>query len=191
MKTIPLPYGHKLSDSSGDSHYLVGPEKRTPQLYVYRRDDWWYLGHNSDDRVAGMIEVPFPSAESALAVGLQMCRDHDKRMAKYVVPKPLQDAIERAERSVREQERDLRSLNCRAAFGRWEVEELRKAAGMPPTDWDTDDLVKRLNEVSFDDKHPFFSEANLYDLLGKEDARTVLALIEEAKKRLDPIGGAL
>jgi hypothetical protein len=31
----------------------------------------------------------------------------------------------------------------------------------------------------------------LYDMLGKEDARTVLALIGEAKKRLDPIGGAL
>lgn len=31
-----------------------------------------------------------------------------------------------------------------------------------------------------DDETPFFSEAYLYNLLGKEDARTLLALIEQA-----------
>jgi len=49
--------------------------------------------------------------------------------------------------------------------------------------------VKQFGKVfkKGDDKQPFFSEAYLYNLLGKEDARTLLALISklsqlEAKK---------
>ena len=34
--------------------------------------------------------------------------------------------------------------------------------------------------VKGDDETPFFSEAYLYNLLGKEDARTLLCLIEQA-----------
>jgi hypothetical protein len=33
--------------------------------------------------------------------------------------------------------------------------------------------------VKADDKQPFFSEAYLYNLLGKEDARTLLALMRQ------------
>ncbi len=36
-----------------------------------------------------------------------------------------------------------------------------------------------------DDKQPFFSEAYLYNLLGKEDARTLLALMRQLCKALD------
>jgi len=36
-----------------------------------------------------------------------------------------------------------------------------------------------------DEKQPFFSEAYLYNLLGKEDARTLLALIQQLSKTFE------
>lgn len=37
------------------------------------------------------------------------------------------------------------------------------------------------------DAVPFFCEGRLYDLLGKEDARTVLAVVRRAVKALNPV----
>jgi hypothetical protein len=51
-------------------------------------------------------------------------------------------------------------------------------------------LIKELNEFTLEgDDVPFFSEAKLYDLLGKHPARDVLGLIDTVKKKLDVVEG--
>lgn len=42
-----------------------------------------------------------------------------------------------------------------------------------------------------DEDAPFFSEAFLYNLIGKEDARTVLALVKGLEKRIEELAGLI
>lgn len=50
------------------------------------------------------------------------------------------------------------------------------------------DVVARVRDMKLEgDDIPFFSEAKLYDLLGKEDARSVLGAINKLMEAIDPI----
>ena len=58
------------------------------------------------------------------------------------------------------------------------LEEISKI-NYPPKVWGNDRMF-----IKGDDKCPFFSEAYLYNLLGKQDARTLLALMRQLCKSL-------
>lgn len=202
MSTTPrpiLPYGYSLSDTEKGG-YLKGPENRTPWICVHPQPDGGYrIQSNSDERIPDSVRmITFPTAEHAAAVGLAICREHDRSMKQYAAPKPLLDAIDRAEHIVDGLEQKARGLAFEVAAAKHIVNSLRKAAGLPENEWRKDDLIERLNTFTLcaaDRKkwmqHPFFTEAILYDLLGKEDARSVLGLIAEVKRHIDPVGGAI
>lgn len=64
------------------------------------------------------------------------------------------------------------------------TKEIKKLFEWTPEGFLLKDVSKIVNGkgmyVKGDDETPFFSEAYLYNLLGKEDARTLLCLIEQA-----------
>lgn len=192
MKTQSLPFAYKarfFADKTSAS--LEGPPN-CPHINVDLNDGLWRIADNCDERLCDLDRrLQFPTAEMALAVGLQICRAHDRLLKDFPVPKTLNDAIERTERKARDLEKTARDLCFTVNSLNHDLRGLRKAAGMPPLIWREDDLITQLDSFATQGgEHPFFSESTLYDLLGKEDARSVLALIAQVKRRLDPIGGA-
>lgn len=199
MKTSILPYGYKLDMSSDDTGYLDGPEKRTPWICFHKIGDHWNIQSNSDARIPDSVRrIAFPTPEHAAAVGLTICLEHDKQMKEFAAPKDLISAIDLAEREVDAMERAARDMAFSVALAKRSIDSLRAAAGLPVNEWRKDDLVEAINSFTLysaakqkHSKHPFFTEAVLYDMLGKDDARSVLGLIAQVKRRLDPVGGAL
>ncbi len=198
----PLPYGYKINDdTNADGGFLEGPENRTPWVCVTKHLDGegWCIRSNSDDRIPRSIRsISFPTKEHAAAVGLATCLNHDRLMKDYVAPQPLVTAIMLAEREIDSMEKAARDMAFAVALAKINVDKLRTAAGLPANEWRKDDLVEALNTFTLCCstkqkymKQPFFTQAVLYDMLGKEDARSVLGLINQIKRRLDPVGGAL
>lgn len=189
MKTQSLPYGYKARFSADNtSAYLEGP-RNCPNVDSRLSEGQWAV--DGDDRLESLARLRFPTAELALAVGLEVLRNHDRMTKDFPVPKALNDAIERAEDKARDLEKTARDLCFTVNSLNWDLRGLRKAVGMPALTHREDDLIAQLDAfTTCDGKHPFFSESTLYDLLGKDDARSVLGLIAQVKRRLDPIGGA-
>ncbi len=198
----PLPYGYKLVKNGDDGGgYIDGPNGR-PWVCVaasgFKDLPGFVIQPNSDDRVPQAVRnIVFPTAEHAGAVGVAICLAHDRSMKQFTVPKALLDAIEAAERNARDLEKAARDVAFQVAYTRHSANQLRKAAGLPEKEWKDDDLLETLKTFTLGAgkakhmRHPFFTEATLYDLLGKEDARSVLGIIEQVKRRIDPVGGAL
>ncbi len=204
----PLPFGGykvTLFDHDQKSGYLTrAGGKPCPHIHVKEALEGWFIEERSDSRIPAALmycysrTIHFPSAEAAAAAGLAVCLNHDRLMEDYAVPKPLMDLIERYEDEARDLESMARKLAFTAACAQLRVNQFRRAAKLPEREWFKDDLVERLEKWTpqspLKKAHgdaPFFSEHVLYDLLGKDDARTVLAMVNDAKRRIDPVGGAL
>ena len=112
-------------------------------------------------------------------------------------------AIETMRKVVNQQARDWRDRKKRLsemaqelAWSRAELIHLAETLGMeeddePMLNWhyllglqDTDP-VDDIKELSIDGQVPFFSEAYLYELVGKEDARTILAMMRQVVSMID------
>ena len=77
--------------------------------------------------------------------------------------------------------RCLKSLSTMMYMGEEAEEKLAWALCVDPD-------VKMIDELILEGhEYPFFTEATLYELLGKENARDVLGLMDIIKERIDPM----
>ena len=92
---------------------------------------------------------------------------------------------------------ELNALRSRTWDLLSEASELRKVAMAfdvgERADWAiefmrVEPMVEAIDSFTLEGgEHPFFTESTLYDLLGKDAARSVLALIDLVKRRIDPV----
>lgn len=147
----------------------------------------------------GIYGIAFETKDEAASIVLSLLTAHRKAVAKAPVPKEQVDFISRQLDDNRRQAQALRDM-CWA--NRSQMRELRataKALGLarnlPSHDEsDVEKLIATIDNFKLDfdgpKDPPFFSEAKLYDMLGKDQARSVLGLMDQIKRALDPIAAA-
>tara|TARA_B100001778_G_scaffold330827_1_gene333974 strand:- start:4452 stop:5114 length:663 start_codon:yes stop_codon:yes gene_type:complete len=108
------------------------------------------------------------------------------------VPEDIRIFIEAVGRDLADEDRALRgALLNHVSKCRW-ITDLAKKHGIGSlylrVEDDAAKMVQRImNWKREGDDIPFFSEAILYELIGKEDARSLLALINDMTMEIDPI----
>jgi hypothetical protein len=111
------------------------------------------------------------------------------------VPEPIRAFIENEGRDLAEGGKALRSALLNHVYKARTIRHFADEYGIGGVylrvDSDTAKMVRRvMNWKREGDEHPFFSEVTLYELIGKEDARSLLSLIDDAMKEIDPIAAA-
>jgi len=110
--------------------------------------------------------------------------------AKHPLPEDVTNYIERRSRDIREEAKDLSDRLHSVVMEQRSLRYLAEQYNLQRVMWETEEAddkeaVKDLLEFKIGDV-PFFSEAYLYDAIGKEDARTVLALVRNLVRLVDP-----
>lgn len=141
----------------------------------------------------GISNIQFADRDEAALVVLSLVRAHREAVARVPVPKEQHAFIVRQIGDLREQATALRTLCFQNRSQMRELEVVAKLLGLEDkipsySESKPEKLIARIDAFTLDcDKLPFFTEGKLYDLLGKDDARSVLALIAQVKRALDPV----
>lgn len=93
-------------------------------------------------------------------------------------------------RTIRRETEIARDLSFNANSKQRELRYVAKKLGIRDLVWelgDDDDIEEILKFCLSGSDVPFFSETVLYDLIGKDDARSVLGLLRRMIKRVDPV----
>lgn len=126
--------------------------------------------------------VRFPDKETAFAFVVMVRKAYLAEVAR----KPL---TEIARRYIEDQARSLRARTAAAVTAmhdlqseKWALLLMARECGVTEAthyvdDTDLGKAIDELLEFKYGD-HPFFSESCLYELIGKEDARTVLSMLK-------------
>jgi len=140
----------------------------------------------------------FKDKDELAGFALRLVRWHAKAVEKVPVPTEVKALVGRIRHELHAQAQKLREQCVYHEILRQAVDRVLPTVGLEPYDEPGDlaaNLIRKLNEFVLPcdppKSPPFFSEGKLYDLLGKTDARDVLSLIAEVKRRLDPVRGAL
>jgi hypothetical protein len=150
----------------------------------------------NNEAISDSFRVEFDDKDSAAYIAVTILRCHKADVKKVpinpetfkILGYEYQDLV-RFEREVKDMAASLfyrkqrLRLSCRAMG--FDLE------GDPNEELDENKkLIKKFTEFTLEgDDVPFFSEAKLYDLLGKHHARDVLGLINTVKKKLDVVEG--
>lgn len=148
--------------------------------------------------VCGGLDATFDSRDEAATVVLGLVRAHRSAIAASPVPASQREFVLREVREIRIQAEALRTLcyqnQMRATMMAAVAKDMQLDVPMP--DVPGSDAAKLVAEIDgfklvadTNDGPPLFSESKLYALLGKTDARSVLALIRRVKAALDPVAG--
>ena len=138
----------------------------------------------------------FDTKEDATTLVYKMLSMHQDAVSAVPIPVDIHDQLDRMLDDLRREEQDLRGVCATNRRSQEQIRRLAKSMG-DNLGYDPDEPISKAEEAiqALDkftltgDKVPFFSEAKLYDALGKEDARTVLALIHNLKRIADPVKG--
>lgn len=130
----------------------------------------------------------FPDEQTAASFLYYTVLASNKLRSEVPVSKELINFISNEARSLFDHQRTLKSL-CFEASSRkrtlaWIIEKLNINVNF----WELEDEnIKQILEFKLSGQDtPFFSEASLYPLIGKEDARSVLALLRRLTSAIDP-----
>lgn len=141
----------------------------------------------------GLNSIEFENRDEAAGVVLALVRAHRAAVARVPVPKEQHAFIVRQVGDLREQATALRTLCFQNRSQMRELEAVGKLMGLEDklpsySESKPEKLIARIDAFTLQgDEVPFFTEGKLYDLLGKDDARSVLALIAQVKRALDPV----
>jgi hypothetical protein len=125
----------------------------------------------------------FKSPQEAAEFFVPIYRAVEETTKATPLPDNIMDYFNREAREFKEEQQALSGQFLRLQMRRQSLIRLAKQYGIEEaTSWssdaDLDEKVNRLLTISLEGKDvPFFSEASLYKLLGKEDARTIRAVL--------------
>lgn len=126
---------------------------------------------------------------AAFAVEVYMQVKHARNSSP--IPDDIRRFLSEAIRELHEEEKALRTRNLSFVMRAKMLRRLAEAHGLGEihrVQSDPDTIVREIAEWKRQgDEYPFFSEATLYELVGKEDARTLLVFIRQLAGLVDPL----
>lgn len=146
---------------------------------------YWYISSYSATATAKM-ELPqdarFPTKELAFQFVVMVRKAYLAEIKRVPLTENARGYIERRARSLRDRTSALISQLHDVRNEKWELLVLAREAGVREATFYVDDsdlgtAAKELLEYKYGD-HPFFSESCLYELIGKDAARSVLGMLE-------------
>lgn len=153
------------------------------------------------DRTGGstlLAGEQFKDRDELAAYALRLVRWHAAAVKNVPVPPKVKELVDRIRRELHTQAQKLREQCLYHQILQETVDRVLPTVGLEPYDEPgspAENLIRKLDEFVLPcdppKSPPFFSEAKLYDLLGKTDARDVLSIIAQVKRQLDPVKGAL
>jgi len=137
----------------------------------------------------------FASKADAATVVYHMLELHKTAVAKVPIPVHIHERLTHNLRDLQRQEQELRSICFNNRIQQEDLVRLAHELGdnlehgeLPLTH--AQQAIKEIDELCLEGEEvPFFSETKLYKLLGKEDARSVLAVLHNLKRIADPVRG--
>jgi len=142
--------------------------------------------------------VQFGSKESAASFYVLYRKSVRAEVERHPLPEDVTDFLVRRSRHLHDRQKTLESELVSVLMDQRQLLEIARRYNLDEAAWavedsDVETAVKKLLEFSVPspDKEeegecPFFSEQCLYSLIGKEEARTVLALVRGVLKFVSP-----
>jgi hypothetical protein len=145
---------------------------------------YWYISNYSSTAVAKMEFPParFPNKEQALQFVVMVRQAYLAEIKRVPLTENARRYIEMRARTLRERTAALISQLYDVRNEKWELLILAREAGVEEATHYIDDsdlgaAINALLEYKYGE-HPFFSESCLYELIGKDAARSILGMME-------------
>lgn len=144
------------------------------------------------------FDCTFDTKEVAAAVAYTVIQTAKEAVEERPLPGDIVDYLNGRARILSEERRSLESRFININIEMHELREFAKKNKIKEVIWRTDDVdghkvvndIKKLEVMVKDDgkmvEVPFFSETALYNLIGKDQARSVLALFDRLCKMVAP-----
>lgn len=189
--------GYKLEQSPhNDTSWDVKDERNVKVASVNYakwkgKEAYYYL---SEEAKTDVGHRKFPDKELAFHFIVAVIQAAQKEVNKRPLPEDVMDAFNRRARSLRERGQQLHSQLLDLQFEQYALLQMAKKYGVDEAemylgDSDIDRVVQELLEfkvVVGKEQVPFFSESALYELIGKDDARSVLGRMRRLMKLVAP-----
>lgn len=199
-KEQKLPYVIEPWPQKGKDHFLVKnlDSEWLGEVYpMYDHSGWKVEVVASNHDYEALKRLKFPTKEVAADALYTIRKTVDAITSATPLPETVMQFLEREADQLRREQQEIegRLLHVRGKQA-WLL-EIAKTYGVERIKWSTKDsdaeaVVRKLLEFTLEfgkkkvTEHPFFSEATLYELIGKEDARSVLALLKQVVGFVSP-----
>ena len=191
------PFEIKDGDYTGEKYvYNRKSQNKVGSLFFYDYGDnpYWKIKSWSDPyEFMERERTPnFQTDEEAALFLWNVTACSNRLRGAIPVPQVVIDYITEEIRVLRPMLDTARNTALQAYLKKRSLQYFAKQLGLEKLFYELEDKtpVKDLLEFKISHKGeeiPFFSESFLYDLIGKEDARTVLALLTKVVERIDPV----
>lgn len=159
------------------------------------KESYWYVSQETKTKID---RRKFPDKELAFHFVVSVIKAAETQIERRPLPEDIMNYISQRAYDCRRREEQLRAQMLDLQCEKHSLSRLAKKHGSAEAtsyvnDADLDELIEELLKfkVSYkEDKKleeaPFFSETALYNLIGKEDARTILSLMERLLNKVAP-----
>lgn len=151
---------------------------------LYKDKPYWRIYATELGAILPFVKhVPFESDAAAANYLWAVIQGCEKITEARPLPTDLERYLEDRARSLREEEQAILSRFFNIRMEQHDLRRFAKDNALPKVDFyteHTDEAAAVHRLLTFcreGHEEPFFSEASLYDLVGKEDARTLIALV--------------
>lgn len=161
-------------------------------------EEWRWVETRPEELLTYVRNIILPTEEIAASFLYAIKQRSDAYCKAHPIPQDLSQYLERKARDLQEIDQKLLHQFWEVRNDRYMLHKFAERYGMERIQWytegsDKEETVKRLLEFSVfvedegeNKEVPFFSEVALYNLIGKEDARTVLSLVKDLCNSLAP-----
>lgn len=152
----------------------------------------WQLTKRGGELPEELRRQKFPGYKEAAIFYLTFTIAVNRETTRHPLPVDVMQVLESLSRSLNDEKKDLNSRYVALWRKRLELRHLAETYNLDSVIWQTEDTdqtkaVKDMLEFQLcGQDSPFLSENCLYELVGKEDARTILALFRKIVERIDP-----
>jgi hypothetical protein len=177
-------YLHKDKDGKSEYSGLCYVNSYKDKEFFIERPNFPYEALN------GLERIKFETPELAAQFMYQLIKFGKPRNDIKATDETL-NYVKSAIRSIHERAKIIRSQSRELFYETALLKSMMKSLHIPLEifpELPEDDAAARVRDLTLQgDDVPFFSESKLYELLGKEDARQVLAVIERLLEKTDPV----
>jgi hypothetical protein len=153
----------------------------------------WYWSETYPEALLGITKgLEFDEKEKAAHYLWSMWKSVEKIRVENPLPEDVVQYLSQRSSSLREEERNILSRLLDIRIERFGLRKIAEKQNLQNIVWQTDDcdkekVVRDLLKFSLQGQDaPLISETCLYDLIGKEDARTLMSLLQNALNFVAP-----
>lgn len=164
---------------------------------LYKQEEnKWRIYDIHERSIPEITNYLFPTKEAAATFVASLLMEVERVRNVSPLPKSVQTYLVRRAQQLKENEKNLLSQFWQIRDEQYQLLKFARENKIGEVEWNTDHsdielAVKKLLEfevaIKGEDKPvPFFSETSLYKLIGKDDARTVRALLNALLEKVAP-----